>query len=35
MDMTRSRFAPRDPEYPTCALTYAMLRIYSDLVPPT
>lgn len=34
MDMTRSRPTLRDPEYATCALTHAALRIYSDSVAP-
>src|SRR4051812_14297058 len=35
MDVMKSRLTPRrDPAYPTCALTYATLRIYSDTVPP-
>lgn len=34
MSMTRSYLMPHDPEYGTCALTYATLRIYSGTVPP-
>ena len=34
MDVTKSRLTSRDPEYATCALTYATLRIYSDIVAP-
>ena len=34
MDMTKSRLTPYDPEYGTCSLTHAGLRIYSDSVAP-
>jgi hypothetical protein len=34
VDLTKSRQTSRDPEYATCALTHAGLRIYSNTVAP-